>query len=106
MLIFRSGLVAVDPAWKVVFLSGLDVGPSQMLPLVLQTEADTGYCFFVDHAVRHVTVPLSGNSLKAVVARYQDTGIARLRLSFTHGSRASFFHIIFMFLITKTSSVL
>ena len=67
--IFRSGLVAVDPARKVMFLSGLYVGSSQMLPLVLRTEADVGYCFFVEHVVRHITVPMSGNSLKAMVAR-------------------------------------
>lgn len=52
-----------------MFLSGLDVGPSQVFPLILQTEADVEYCFFVDHVVRHVTVPMSVNSLKAMVAR-------------------------------------
>lgn len=66
---FRSGLVTVDPACKVMFLSGLDVGPSQVFPLILQTEADVGYCFFVDHVVRHVTGPMSVNSLKAMVER-------------------------------------
>jgi len=50
-------------------LSGLDVGPSRVLPLVHQTEAEVGYCFLVDRVVRHVTVPVSGHRLKAMLAR-------------------------------------